>query len=112
VTSGTPFKTFLPSAPPTITVTKIGGVAVNPLPTGSFVMPDVTINNTGPVTVEISAANIPIGTVVNLQFYSESGPDIITTSTGLAGASAASTTATAQVTFPSGFTRGFVFASF
>jgi hypothetical protein len=111
VTSGSPFNTFLPSAPPVLTVTTVGGVAVNPLPTGSFQTPDVTINFSGPVTVALTGANIPLGTVVTLEFYSENGPDIIIKSTPLAG-TLASSTATAQVTLPSGFTRGFIFASF
>jgi hypothetical protein len=111
VTSGTPFNTFLPAAPPAITVVSVGGIPVNPLPTGSFQTPDVTINSTAPVTVAIRAANVPVGTVVTLEFYSENGPDIKTTSTPLAG-NLASSTATAQVTFPSGFARGFIFASF
>ena len=111
VTAGSPFNTFVPTAPPTLTVTSLGGVAVNPLPTGSFQVPDVTINSSGPVTVAISASNVPVNTVVKLEFYSENGPDIFTQSTPLAG-SLASSTASAQVTLPSGFTRGFVFASF
>jgi hypothetical protein len=111
VASGTPFNTFLPATPPAIRVTSVGGVPVTPLPTGSFQMPDVTINASGPVTVAISASNVPLGTIVNVQFYSENGPDLIVASTPLTG-SLASSTATAQVTLPSGFSRAFVFASF
>jgi hypothetical protein len=112
VTQASPFNTFLPSSlPGTITVTSVGGVAVNPTPTASFQTPDVTINTGNPVVVNIQATNVPLGTVVNLQFYSDNGPDIITTTTALAG-SLASSTAAAMVTFPTGFTRGFVFASY
>jgi hypothetical protein len=61
--------------------------------------------------VAIKAANVPVGTVVTLEFYFENGPDIKTTSTPLAR-SLTSSTATAQLAFASGFARGFVFASF
>ncbi len=114
VTSGTPFNTFVtqPSTTPKITVVSVNGVAVNPNPTGSFQMPDVTINSAAPVPIAIQASNVPLGTIVNLQIYSENGPDIITTTGPLTGASAALSTATATVTLPTGFSRGFVIASF
>ncbi|MBL8238945.1 MAG: hypothetical protein JNM66_16095 [Bryobacterales bacterium] len=59
----------------------------------------------------IEAANVPIGTVVTLTIFSENGPDIVAQSTALAGTLAAST-ATANVTLPSGFSKGFLKATF
>ena len=80
---------------------------VNPFPSGTFTVPDVTINTAATVPVELQAANIPVGTTVQLQFYSENGPDITATTT-----LDASLKATAQVKFPSGYSRGLVSVSF
>ena len=48
-------------------------------------MPDIAINQASPVTVAIQARNIPIGTIVKLHFFSESGPDLLVDSTALQG---------------------------
>jgi hypothetical protein len=107
-----PYNTFIsPLGPTTITIVSVNGVPVTQPPTGSFQTPDVTINSTGSVQLAIQATNVPPGSVVNLQFYSDNGPDIFVTSPPLAGTQASST-ATANVTFPTGYTRGLVYASF
>ena len=106
-----PASLFLPASPTAIQVVSIGGIPVNSSPTGSFVVPDVTVNSSSPLTVQIQAQNVPLGTTVTLFIFSENGPDQTITSTALAGASAASSTATASVTLPSGFSRGYVKAS-
>ena len=111
VSFGSPFNVFVNPVAPSVRVTSVDGVSVAVTPMGSFQMPDVTINNTGPVTVLLQANQIPVGTVINLQFYPQSGPFISVNSTPLAG-SLASSTATATVTLPSGFSRGLVVASF
>ena len=105
----------LPSGPPpSIRVVSIlvPPSTVVPLPAnpgGSFTIPDATITLATPVTVNIEAENIPLGTVLKLYVVSESGPDIPPIdSTPLAGADASSSTATATVTFPSAFSRGWV----
>jgi hypothetical protein len=111
-TYGSPYNTFATSSiPPTIKVTSVNGVAVASPATGSFQLPDVTINSGTPVTVQIAASQVPVGTVVNLLFFSDNSPDMTAASTPLAGSLAAST-ATATVTFPPGYTRAFVSASF
>lgn len=74
-------------------------------------MPDVTMNNVSPVDVVIEARNIPVGTVVQLHLLSETDANQIVDSPPLAGTDALST-ATATATFPSGFSRGFVRATF
>ncbi len=74
-------------------------------------MPDVAINNVSPVEVLIEARNIPVGTVVQLHLWNEIGTRQIVDSAPLTGTDALST-ATATATFPFGFSRGFVRATF
>jgi hypothetical protein len=92
-------------------VDQAGTQLVQNPPTASFSIPDVTIEDSGPVAVNIVAENIPVGTVVQLYVISENGPSQIVDSTPLAGAAAASS-ATATVTLPAGFSRGFARAVF
>jgi hypothetical protein len=108
--SGTPFGVFLNSTGPAISVVSVGGVAVATSPTGTFTMPDVTVNSSGALTTAIQAQNVPLGTVVTMLVYSENGPDQTIQSTGLAG-TLASSTATAQVTLPPGFSLGLIKAT-
>ncbi len=85
-----------------VSVTSVNGTAVNANP---FTFPDVTVATSSPVSVVISATNIPPGTTGNLYIYSETAPDQILPFT-LAG-TLASTTATVSVTVPPGGSRGF-----
>lgn len=106
-----PFALFLPTTPPpSVRVTHVDGQLVPSNPTGSFTMPDVTINKSIAVTVNIVASNIPPGTVVKLYISSENAPDQTVDSLPLAG-TLASSTATASVVLPPGFSRGFVRAT-
>jgi hypothetical protein len=110
--TATPYGLFLsPAGVPTVKVISVGGNLVATSPTGTFTVPDVTVNSNGPLTVAIQAANVPVGTVVTLVIFSENGPDQTILSTPLAG-TLTSSTATASVTLPSGFSKGFVKASF
>jgi hypothetical protein len=110
--TATPFGLFIsPTGIPAVTVVSVGGNPVAPNPTGTFVIPDVTVNSGGPLSFVIQGANVPVGTVVTLTIFSENGPDQTIQSTPLAGTLAAST-ATASATLPSGFSKGFVKASF
>lgn len=63
--------------------------------------PDVVLpgNTTNPVTVGISAANIPVGTVLTVTVVGFMGASSSTSSTALSG-TVASSTATANVTLP------------
>lgn len=106
-----PFALFLPStSTPAVRVTSIDGKSVPANPTGSFTLPDVGISKSTPVTVNIAAKNVPIGTVVKLYISSENATDQTVDSTPLTGSLSAST-ATATVTFPSGFSLGYVRAT-
>jgi hypothetical protein len=111
--TATPVNLFVPAATsqPSIMVTSIGGVAVPASPTGSFTVPDVTVNSSAPLTVNISASNIPLGTIPTVYFSTENFPDQkITATAGLAGSVAASTT-TATVTLNPGYSIGYVTAT-
>ena len=102
---------YLPTViPGSLKVTAIGGVAVPASPTGSFTVPDTVINTGSPVSVVVQASQITLGTTVTLQFYSESAGFFSATTSGLTG-TLASSTASAQITFPPGFTRGYALAS-
>ena len=100
----------LTPAPGVVRVVSIGGTPVNQAPTGSFTIPDVTVNSASPLPVAIQAQNVPLGTTVTLFIFSENGPDQMIMSTPLAGPIALST-ASASVMFPPGYSRGFVKAT-
>lgn len=108
-TFASPFNVFLPIVQ-SVRVVSVAGVPVNQSPTGSFEMPDVTINSASAVTVVIEARNVPLGTVVKLHLFSDNGADQLVDSTPLAGTPGTST-ASASVVLPTGFSRGFVRAT-
>lgn len=88
----------------------VNGVSLPATTTGSYTTPDVVINTTSPVPVVIQASNIPPGTVVTLQIQSDQGPDMTIQCPGLTGTLVSSTTS-ANVTFPPGFSRGYIIAT-
>ena len=94
----------------TIKAISVNGVSLPASPTGSFVTPDVSINTSNSVPIVIQASNIPVGTAVTLQITSDQGSDMIVTCPALSGTLASSTT-TASVVFPAGFSRGIITAS-
>lgn len=96
---------------PSLRVVSVGGVPVATSPTGTFTVPDVTVNSSAPLPVAIEASNVPIGTIVTLTIFTENAPDQIIQSTPLAG-SVALSTASAAVTLPTGFSKGFLRATF
>jgi hypothetical protein len=103
-----PFAHNLPKVPvPIITVTSVGGMTINANP---FSFPDVSINTGSPVPVVISATNVPTASTVSLYLLSDTQPNQ-TIPVKLTGNDQVST-ATVNVTFPPGGTRGFVKAVF
>jgi hypothetical protein len=91
----------LPSTP-TLTITSVAGVAAPSAPTGSYSLPDITLpsSTTSPVTVELAASNIPLGTTVTVTSTPLVGAGTTATSTGLSGTVASSTaTASLSVSF-------------
>lgn len=104
----TPFNVVPPaSGPSSLTVTSINGVSINANP---FSFPDATINAPGPVTVNVQAQYIPLGTVPKITVMSETGPDQNINCSALQGTLQQST-CSAQITFPTGGSRGFVKAT-
>jgi len=98
-------------AQPSITITSINSVAAPATPMASVSSPDVTFNSANPVTLAVQATNIPVGTVVTLHLYSDNtGTDQTVQTTPLAG-TLQSSTATASVTFPSGYSMNYVKAT-
>jgi len=93
-----------------VRVTTIGGVALPATASGSFVIPDVTISSAAPVPVVIEASGVPSGTVVTLVVFPQTPDDdaVITlppVQATLEGTVERST-ATINFTFPYGFSRG------
>jgi hypothetical protein len=110
--AASPGTLILPTqAQPSVSVVSVNSVALPASPTASITTPDATINSTSAVTIAIQAANIPVGTVVTLHLYSSnSATDQTVQTTPLAG-TFASSTATATVTFPSGYSMNYVKAT-
>lgn len=110
-TLGSPFSTFLPTVgPPSIAIASINGVNVSQPPTGVLATPDVSINTNSAVQMTVQASNIPLGTVITLHVFSDNNTDQTVQTTPLQG-TLQSSTATATVTFPSGFSFNFVKAT-
>ncbi len=80
---------FVPNFP-TVSIVSIGGIAAPSAPTG---MNDVVLpfNTPNPVTVELQATQIPLGTEVEVTIIPRVGNRIIGTSSPLAGTSELST---------------------
>lgn len=100
---------ILPQDVPSVRVVTVNGMAVPDYPTGNFLSPDLTINESSFVTLTIEARNIPLGTkedptVVTLLVFPEGQPDLAVETTQLEGRLELST-ASASVTFPHGFSR-------
>jgi hypothetical protein len=108
---GSPFNTFIPAiGPPSVTVASVSGVNVAQPPSGSLATPDITINTSSAVSLAIQATNIPPGTVITLHVFSDNDTDQTVQTTPLLG-TLQSSTATASVTFPSGFSLNYVKAT-
>ena len=93
----------IPSNFPTLRITSVGGIAVGPNPTGLTATPDVTFPTApnGPVSVNLAASNIPIGTTVTVRASALVGAATLATSTALVG-SPQNSTATAALEIPAG----------
>jgi hypothetical protein len=100
VSTGAPTSVTLSNSP-TLQITSVGGVAAPASPTGSFFAPDVVLpgTTTNPVTVNIAATNVPVGTALTVTVVGFIGASSSATSTQLSG-TLASSTATASVTLP------------
>jgi hypothetical protein len=94
----------MPSNSPIIRIVTVAGIAPPNQPNGSLQGgPDIILpaNQSNPVSVALSAANIPLGTTLQVTVTPENGARIVTQSTALSGTLAAST-ATASIAVPDG----------
>lgn len=97
------------SGPPVVTFTRIGGVDVPVAPSASYLNPDVTVNSSQPLDIAIHASNVPVGTTVKITTYNEvMGMGSVDAT--LSG-SLASSTATATIAAPPGFTTFYAYAT-
>lgn len=108
-TRSTPFALNLPTTgAPTVKVTSING---QPITSNPFSFPDISINASSQVPITIQATNVPIATAqVKIYVFSETGPDQVITIGPLSG-NDASSTATTNITYPPGGSRGYVKAT-
>ena len=84
---------------PSLSITQVNGTAVPANPSGNPATPDIQISATTPVTINIAATNIPVGTIVTLRLTSGTSGDAVVSCNALGGTAAAST-ATCSATFP------------
>ena len=100
---------FLPDLTPSVRITDVAGQSPPDSPTGVYLTPDVTIDASGDVDIQIAASNVPVGTVVTLMLVSPAEVTQTVDSTPLAG-TFDSSTASATLTIPGGFKQIFVHA--
>ena len=99
------------STSPTVRVARVNGVELPITAKGRFDVPDAVLNTQAPVTFDIAASNVPLGTTLTLYLWNETEDAITLESSPLAG-TLLSSTATAVRTVPHGLTRGQIFATF
>ena len=102
--TGTPGPVTPPAGFPSLRIPAVGGVSPPAIPQGTFLAPpDIALSPTvmNPVTVELAAANIPLGTTIAVTVRPEAGPITTVDSTPLEG-TLASSTATASVSLANG----------
>ncbi|MEM7531678.1 MAG: hypothetical protein AAF639_05865 [Chloroflexota bacterium] len=100
----TPSAVTLPNTEIPLRIVSVGGVAVPENPSGGFNPADMVINEASSTVLEIEAHGVPVGTVVDVLLLSETGDTTIIESTPLAG-TVLTSTATATVTIPHGFSQ-------
>lgn len=95
-TYGLPGSVFLANTP-SLSITSIGGVTVSSNPAASYITPDIALpsTTTNPVTVALSASNIPLSATITVSAIPQFGAATNVTTT-LSGTDASST-ATASV---------------
>jgi hypothetical protein len=89
---------------PTIRITSVAGITAPNQPNGTLQGgPDIILaaNQSNPVTVALTASNIPLGTTLQLTLTPENGARVTTQSSALSG-TLASSTATASISVPDG----------
>ena len=95
---------------PTVQLATIDGVPVTASPTGSYLVPDVTINKTTAVPLVLTSQNIPSGTALTVFVSTDTAGSDLTFPATLSGTIDAGT-ATVNVTLPIGVHRIYVRAT-
>lgn len=95
-----PGSVFLPN-PPVLRIASVAGISAPANPAGNLGTPDVVLpaSTANPVTVNLAASQIPLGTTVQVTMIPFNGEPTRVTSSGLSGTTA-SATASASVTIP------------
>lgn len=99
-----PLQTIPAVAPTLVRISDVAGQAISTSTSGDLQSVDVTIDAAGPVTIQVVAQNVPLGTVVKLWITSEGGADQVVDTTALAG-TLSSSSASATATLPAGVSR-------
>ena len=110
-TFSTPGLVFLAQDQLPIRVVTIDGIAVPSNPTGSFEMPDVTINNPSSTSIALEARGVPLNTVITVTVIPETGNVVSGNATPLTGTVEIST-ATVLLNIPAGKAQIFLKANF
>ena len=106
-TAGGSFISFpttpVPLNQPQLRITSINGASTPTTPNASLTSPDITFASAIdlPVTLNVAASNVPLGTTVNIRVTPAIGAPYTTTTNALDG-TAANSTAQATVTLPPG----------
>lgn len=76
-----------PISVPSLGITQINGINTPGIPIGAYRAPDITLpfNTSSPVTVTVSAQNIPAGKTVTVKAMPESGNNVVTATGTLTG---------------------------
>ncbi len=82
----------LSSTQPALTITSIGGVTTPTAPSGSYAVPDMVLayDTPNPVAINLSAANVPVGTTITVKVVPQNGA-VTSVSTTLSGSLTSST---------------------
>jgi len=95
---------------PSVRVDSINNVALPTIPTGSFVVPDSEINTLNSVPITFVTENIPTTADLTLFVISPDNETLVISPSYSTGTTTSATWG-ASVTFPPGFSRGFVKAT-
>ena len=93
----------IPAIQPQLHITSINGASAPSTPSASLTAPDVVFPGAidTPVTLNVSASNVPLGTTVNIRVAPAVGAPSTATTNGLSG-SLADSSAQASITLPPG----------
>jgi hypothetical protein len=108
-----PFNLALPATSPSSlkVVSLVANGITIPINANPFSFPDAIINSSAPVTVNVQAQFIPLGTVPKIIVMSETGPDQAVNCSALQGSNIQQSTCSVLIPFPTGGSRGFVKAT-